>query len=453
MAALKRNPRRWSAAAVALLLAAALCGCAAPPVGGPAPAFEQAPADDSTLIVVAVEDTPEAMPGAGATPRSAYAGGAGYAGSTRAAALSAALAREHGLHEQAFWSIAPLKLRCMLFRIAAGSERAAVLAQLGRDPRVRLAQPLNSFDTLALPAVPAVPAVPAIAAGERYNDPYVGLQRGFAAIDAAQAQRWSRGDGVRVALIDSGVDGSHPDLEGRIASQRDFVAGDRSPAAGGERHGTEVAGVIAAAANNRIGIVGVAPQARLLAYRACWPVAGGGSRCDTFTLAQALGAAIAADADIINLSLGGPADPLLQRLAEYAIKRGTIVVGALPPGGRVDGFPAGVAGVLVVGSSDETGLARSVLSAPGRDILTLAPGGHYGYASGSSLAAAHVSGAVALLRALSPGLRAETVQALLERAPQPANTNTNTNTPVDVCSAVRRLRAAAACGQREPAAP
>jgi len=413
---------RWLAAAAGVLALSACATVGAPERGAPE-------ADEADMVIVAVSEAPEIQPAVASSLRPRYLSAPGYAGSSRAEALSADIAKEHGLQEQAFWSITSLQLRCMLYRLPRGADRRALLQHLARDPRVQLAQPLNDFHTLAGEA----------GAEPRYDDPYIGLQRGFAAVNAAQAQRWSRGDGVRVALIDTAVDTGHPDLEGRIASQRNFVAADRPPAAGGEQHGTEMAGVIAAAANNRIGIVGVAPQAQLLAYRACWPVSGG-ARCNSFTLAQALGAAIAAGSDVINLSLGGPPDPLLQKLTEYAIQRGSIVVGAMLPGAGAQGFPAGVPGVLAVASSDDAPATPRGLAAPGREILTLTPGGHYGYASGSSLAAAHVSGAVALLRALDPGLRADMAQAWLMQS-------ASSDSSIDICSALRHLRPTADCSK------
>jgi subtilisin family serine protease len=410
------------------------------------------PADEE-FIIVAVHDTAETAPSPGSTPRARY-GSTGYAGSTRAEAVAHALAQQHQLQEHSSWRIAPLQWRCMLYRLPAGADRAAAMAQLAADARVQLVQPLNQFSTLATaaPVPPAAARVPVATPG--YDDPYVGLQRGFITIQAAAAQRWSQGDGVRVALIDSGVDVDHPDLAGRIGRQRDVVGLEPTPAAGGERHGTEMAGVIAAVANNRQGIVGVAPLARLWVYRACWAVAKGGSACNSFTLAKALGVAIADGVDIINLSLGGPADPLLQRLVEYSISRGTIVVGALPADGSHAGFPAGVPGVLSVTSSDDSHDRhdsrsapgrRPPLAAPGRDILTLAAGGGYGYASGASLAAAHVSGAVAVLRALQPGLDAQTAHEWLSGATARA--------PIDLCQAVRRVQPAANCATRAAAAP
>jgi subtilisin family serine protease len=411
------------------------------------------------FVIVAIDDTAETAPSPGSTPRARY-GSTGYAGSTRAEAVAHALAQQHRLQEHSSWRIAPLQWRCMLYRLPAGVDRVAALARLSADARVQLAQPLNQFNTLASlspgvtgPAAPATAATTSSTAALAYDDPYVGLQRGFINIQAAGAQRWSQGEGVRVALIDSGVDVDHPDLAGRIGRQRDVVGAPTTPAApGDDRHGTEMAGVIAAVANNQKGIVGVAPQARLWVYRACWAVTKGGSACNSFTLAKALGVAIADGVDIINLSLGGPADPLLQRLVEYSISRGTIVVGASPAGtGAVagpPGFPAGVPGVLSVASADDghhggtaPGLHRT-LTAPGRDILTLAPGGGYGYASGASLAAAHVSGAVAVLRALQPGLDANTVHRWLsESSAAPVAGAAHIN----LCHAVRRLRPAAVC--------
>jgi subtilisin family serine protease len=430
----------WRRIAAPLLLAAlaGLAACTTAPTLPPA----RGNAGDAQLLIVAIADTPEPLPGAGSVPRADYRRASGYAGGTRAQAVADDIAADHMLAQQAVWTITSLQLRCMLYRVPADVDRSAVLARLQTDPRIALAQPLNRFDTYATPTA--------------YNDPLIGLQRGFAVLDAAGAQQWASGEGVRVAVIDSGVDSAHPDLQGRIAGQRDFAVA--MPAArDGDVHGTQVAGLIAAGANNGVGIVGIAPRARLLTYRACWAAGGaaggspGASRCDSFSLAQALGAAIADGADIINLSLGGPADPLLARLATRAIERGSIVVGAMPPSGLRDGFPAGVPGVVMVASSDDGMPAPGVLAAPGRAILTLAPGGHYDYASGSSLAAAQVSGALALLRSLQPGLRGDAALAGLAGpgvampAGVPLAASATGTASINLCAAVQRLRAAAEC--------
>ncbi len=393
-------------------LCMALTGCAAP---------ARTAADDSGgLIIVAVTEGGSARSAAGTAARTDYRRAGSYSGSDAALDTLAALAAEHQLAELDAWTIPTLNWRCALLRPASGADAATLLERLARDPRVALAQPLNQFQTLSEPGA--------------YNDPYVSLQTGFARIDAAGAQRASRGDGVTVAVIDTGLDPQHPDLLGRISAGRDF-AGRPSDGAG-ERHGTEVAGVIAASANNGIGIVGVAPGVRLLPLRACW---GGGTgqaaRCNSFTLARALAAALAERPDIINLSLGGPRDPLLEKLLAQALARGIVVVGALPPGGTREGFPAAVPGVLAVAIAEDGIVGQGVLAAPGRRVLTLAPGGGYDYASGSSMAAAHVSGVVALLRALDPKLEGPALQTLLA----------GRSATVDACVALQRLRPDLSC--------
>jgi subtilisin family serine protease len=132
-----------------------------------------------------------------------------------------------------------------------------------------------------------------------------------------------------VAIIDTGVDTEHPDLAGRTQLTRNYIDDDVTEFRN-DRHGTQVAGLIAAAANNGIGIVGVAPDVRLMAYKACWqPTPSSAGRCNSFTLAQALADALAARAQVINLSLVGPSDPLLEALVEKAISGGVIVVGAV----------------------------------------------------------------------------------------------------------------------------
>jgi subtilisin family serine protease len=166
-----------------------------------------------------------------------------------------------------------------------------------------------------------------------YDDPYFGLQPGLTAMDIEGAHLRSLGERVRVAIIDTGVDTTHPELSGRVGDNVDLVGDSRAPPPA-EQHGTAVAGVIGAIANNGQGIVGVAPQAHLLALRACWQTTReDGARiatCNSFTLARALGRAIDDRASVINLSLAGPQDSLLERLVVRAIDDGAIVVGARP---------------------------------------------------------------------------------------------------------------------------
>jgi subtilisin family serine protease len=150
-------------------------------------------------------------------------------------------------------------------------------------------------------------------------------------------------------------------------------------------------------------------------FKACWRVAPTGTKaaCNSFTLAQALSGAIEARADIINLSLAGPSDPLLSRLVDRAAEAGIIVVGAVPTDGMRNSFPTNIRTVIAVDTMENVRVDMSIIRAPGRDVISLAPDGHYDFYSGSSLATAEVSGLVALLRAQSPHLTAREAQALL----------------------------------------
>lgn len=363
------------------------------------------------MIILAVRDRGDALPGAGGSPRADYRRMAGYAGGAQAQALADALAQEYHLAPRAAWTIAPLNLRCMLFALAPDADAAALLQRLQADSRVQLAQPLQEFETLSSPSA-------------TYNDPYYQLQTSFQQLDAAALQQLSTGARVKIALIDTGVDASHPDLQGQIERQRDYVSGGGALGRSApERHGTEVAGLIAARANNHQGIVGLAPGVQLMSYRACWSVAegerGGSARCNSFTLAQALGAAIADGADIINLSLGGPSDPLLSKLAGHAMARGALMVAAAPPARLGRGFPSELPGVLVVANSGELPSGSDWLAAPGRAVLSTVPGGRYDMDSGSSLAAAQASGVLALLRSAAPQVSGSHLTQALRRSMSP----------------------------------
>lgn len=431
-------PPAWRRFAAAPLLGGLLAGLGAcAPLASlkpPVTSVQAAAITGGDLIVVAVADPPALRPTPGSAVRAAgYNRPAGYAGGGRALALADDLAQRHGLTEIKAWTIPSLDWRCMLYRLPTGTARDTALSRLAAEPGVALAQALNTFHTLA--DLRPVVTSPQPGRTDTYNDPYLSLQDGFLAIDAAGAQRVTRGEGTQVAIIDTGIDTGHPDLQGRVAMSRDFVG---RPAAG-ERHGTEVAGVIAATANNGLGIAGVAPGARLLSFRSCW--AGGtdeSARCNSFTLAQGLVAAMAAGADVINLSLGGPRDPLLERLTQQALDRGIVVVGAMPTSGRREGFPTGMPGVVAVAMVEDGTPAQGQLAAPGRRILTLAPGGSYDYATGSSLATAHVSGAAALLRSLNGRLDGPGLQRLL---------GGDAGRSIDACRALQRmdLRTPLAC--------
>lgn len=400
---------------LARLLAAGLVLAAGLPIAGARPLSDPgapgAVLDSQRDIVLAVDNPLVPMPMRAGSTLLGYAAAKPYGASRQALETLETLKRRYRLREVAGWPIKPLGLFCVVLQPPPGAAREALLAALAADAGVQLVQPLQDFALYA--SDPPEPARPE--PSTRYNDPYIDLQRGFIATDAADAQTRTQGRGVQVALVDTGVDSAHPDLHGRIRAIHDLVDA-AATGAGGEAHGTEVAGIIAANSNNRLGIAGMAPKAVLDVYKACWypAQAQAGARCNSFTLAKALAAISDSDARVVNLSLGGPADPLLQRLLEQLLQQRRIVVAALPPDGRLDGFPIDIPGVIAVRSGHAAGTAASgVLDAPGEDILTTQPGGGYDFSSGSSMAAAHVSGLVALLLSLTPDLDAHDARALL----------------------------------------
>jgi subtilisin family serine protease len=333
-----------------------------------------------------------------------YTPSAQYGAGQRAISELAALKQRYGLQEVSGWPIKALDLYCVVLHPAPGVDRDELIAALQKDERVQLAQPLQDYSVYSADTSDA----------HKYNDPYADLQRGFVETDAALAHNSSQGEGVRVAIVDTGVDMSHPDLRGHIGDTRNVVDNDTS-AFDHDSHGTEVAGIIAAIGDNHQGMVGIAPKARLSVYKACWYPADtrGSARCNSFTLAKALAAVNDTDARIVNLSLGGPADPLLSKLLAKILSEGRIVITAMPPDGKLSGFPDGAPGVIVVRTSATTPAPPGVVSAPGNDILTTQPGGGYDFSSGSSMATAHVSGIVALMLALAPGLDPAAVHAIL----------------------------------------
>jgi subtilisin family serine protease len=326
----------------------------------------------------------------------------------------------------ASWPIKALSMHCVVYEITDGRPVPEVLAALSKDARVALAQPLQEFHTLSDPPTVRIP----------YNDPLYDLQTNLLTLGIARAHERAQGAGVRVALIDTGVDARHPDLAGRIVRTHSFLA-TRAPAPSLLRHGTAMAGLIAAVANNHIGIVGIAPQAQLEVFEACWQLRPDedAAACNTFTLAQALAAALASGAPLISLSVAGPADPLLSALVQSGLKHGVTFVGAAS--GADEGFPTAIAGVIGASGSEQA-LPPGALGAPSQHVLTLRPGAQYDFESGTSVAAAELTGVIALLMSASSArLVTNTIVSLLRETAGAAAAAD----PVDVTAALARLDA------------
>lgn len=362
-----------------------------------------------------------------------YDAGAGRAARRRGAARIAA---DYHLDVVAEWPMPALGVDCFVMETTAPALTAPQAARLAQDPRVESAQTMNVFHTL----------------GDA--DPLYPLQPTAAAWHLAQVHRVTTGRQVLIAIVDSGVDNEHPDLVGQVQRARDFVDDGANVA---EDHGTAVAGIIAARADNGVGIAGIAPQARLLALRACWQEQAGvgAAQCNSFTLAKALQFALDQDVSIINLSLGGPRDRLLERLLDVAMARHISVVGASDAHLTDGGFPAAYPGVLAATGAQHALPAAAVFVAPDRDIPTTLPRGRWGFVSGASFAAAELSGAVALLRQLAPDMSAQRLRTAL-RAGSATQVAANQAQTINICAAVTSLLKDCVCDctlTREAALP
>ena len=312
------------------------------------------------------------------------------------------LAGRYHLQLIAQWPVSELGVSCVVYEVPELLPLQHVIAELQKDRNVSIVQQMHSFQVLGNDQ----PLT------KSYSDPYVNLQAGFQTLRIADLHTISTGRGVRIALIDTGVDVDHPDLQGQIKYSEN-LAPEPSDHNTADVHGTAVAGVLSARPDNGIGIAGIAPDADILAFRACWPDKPGvlAARCNSFTLALALNQAMRKHSQIINLSLTGPEDPLLRQLLEKALAKGIIIIAAIPGSERIGGFPANIPGVIAVGRGGENNTSEII--APGQDILTTVPHQAYDFMTGSSFATPHVAGLVALMLQLHPGWQLVDIRSLL----------------------------------------
>jgi subtilisin family serine protease len=384
--------------------------------------------DHQFVVVTFANDPYRPASRAGSTGRR-YTGGT-YGVAQGAHNNAKRIATAYSLKQVASWPIKELGVHCVVYEIPDARSVAQVLATLSKDPRITLAQPLQQFHTLTGSQAHGVKPA--------YNDPLYALQTNLVSLDIAAAHERSQGAGVKIALIDTGVDSTHPDLRDRISGSRSFVTSHSptSPTAGSYRHGTAMAGLIAAVANNNVGIVGIAPLARIEVFEACWQLDpnADAAACNTFTLAQALAAALEAHIPLINMSIAGPADPLLSALVQSGLKRGVIFVGSTAE--ESDSFPTNINGVIGVANSDHE-YSGATLAAPATHVLTLRPGGEYDFESGTSVAAAEMTGVVALLLSANNRLTSDSIVSVL-RSTQGASTQP---VSIDVDAALAKVEA------------
>ena len=309
-----------------------------------------------------------------------------------------AIARRHRLtllERQSFQFSGSTLVR---WRIPDRRSVAAVVRALASDSAVASVQP-NYLYTLQQ------------SAGEvaSEGDP---MQYELAKLQLPQAHTLAKGDNVLVAVVDTGVDASHPELKDSVVGTFDAI--EFLP--GLNKHGTSIAGLIAAHSR----LMGAAPRARILAARVIGPTGTGG----TFNILKGLDWAAANGARVINMSFSGPSDPASHRFLEFAHNKGIVLIACAGNAGPKSPplYPAADPNVIAVSAIDARDNlfeqsnrgSHIAVAAPDADILVAIPNGAFEMSSGTSLSAAEVSGVVALMLERKPDLSPDQVRAILQ---------------------------------------
>jgi len=349
------------------------------------------------------------------------------------------LAAAHGLDIAEIHQLNSINAALIAYSLPQGMDVLKKITEL--DAEVLMAQPDFVYHTLD---------------GESEEDESLAkLQYGPKLIHADRLAGSVTGKGVRVAVIDTGIDTSHPGLKGKIVEQNDATGKGFTP----DIHGTFIAGILASEPRNPTGVSGIAQGAEIVAIKACQPETPQTiqAQCWSLTLAQGVDFAIQKKARAVNFSLGGPREKLLTRLIDEGVNRGITVIAAAGndgPHGQPS-FPAALPNVIAVTAVDANEKLYSqatqgdfiAVAAPGVEIVSTGPGSKLLVASGTSYATAFVTGTAALILEQQPQLSPAALRSLLERTAKdlgpPGKDPQFGSGLVDACVAIAQLRTAA----------
>lgn len=309
-----------------------------------------------------------------------------------------ALARRHRLTRVESQEFPLLGTRMFRWRISDSRSVETVIRQVMAGGGVLSAQPNFRF------------------ALQQSNQP---AQYAVTKLRLVEAHTIAKGADIMIAVIDSGIDATHPELAGVIAASFDPLGG----AATAHAHGTGIAGAIAA--HDRL--MGAAPSARIIAIRAFGDAANG-AESTSFVILKSLEFAATRGAKIVNMSFAGPRDTLIERGLAALNERGIILVAASGNAGPKSPplYPAADKHVIAVTATDAADKlfpasnrgSHIAVAAPGADLLLPSPDGKYQVTSGTSFAAAYVSGLAALMLERNPALKPADIRDVLVRTAQ-----------------------------------
>src|SRR5581483_5834328 len=333
----------------------------------------------------------------------------------------AAFAAKFGLEVISTQTFTLLGRTVYRFRITGGLPVRTVIAGLQQNGATISAQPSYQFQLVqdTAPASTNSQGAPTPALTQGDSAQYVVAKLGL-----VEAHVIATGKGIKIAVIDSEIDAQHPDLQGVVTGSYDALPNsDQTP----HSHGTGMAGAI----GSHQRLLGIAPGARILGIRA-FGVSNEGAQGTSLNIVKGLEWAVAQGAQIINMSFAGPRDPILEQALKSLKDRGIILVGAAGNAGPKSpplfpGADPNVIGVSATDLEDKTfkGANRGkqvAIAAPGVDILVPAPEGGYQLTTGTSVAAAEISGVVALMlernKQLSPNDVRNILTATAKKLPQ-----------------------------------
>jgi hypothetical protein len=394
-------------------------------------------AADHLLMVGFPDQSINRVQGASST---SYRRRGGYQSSGWSQRITQQIAEDYHIKILTEWPMSEVGVHCAVYQVPADASVPETIQRLSRDTRVSIVHNMHLYKTKT----------------HQYNDPYFKLQANLQQMQISLAHGRTTGRNITIAMIDTGVDLTHPDLIDQITQNENFASGI-SPSFSNDKHGTAVAGIMVARKDNGTGITGIAPDAKLIALKACWPDQTDSIEavCNSLTIALAVNTAIKTGAKILNMSLAGPQDSFLELLLNKAIEKGIIVIAAdTGLAKKNENFPASLKNVISVQSlrqpgfdhikPDHTTLVQTI-TAPGEKILTTLPHGTYDFISGSSIAAAEVSGIVALLLELKPNMTFAEARSILQKSELPATTDSFSG--VNANAAVSALCETTTCPQ------